>query len=165
MDCFPQRPTLLRVMLLNTLCVSVLSRQYFLFLITHPGQWNFKFVLNYDLKLPSGSRSLNLPHGYFLLWKQQWGCFRELREACGFALGKITCLSYLGLETTKNTKDLSCLSVWETNPLFLPGGDLFMLLSCDVEHLALGCGFTSREFLFINYFKVKAKRGFASSHT
>lgn len=57
------------------------------------------------------------------------------------------------------------VSVWETSPLFLPGVDLFMLLSCDGERPALGCGLTSREFLFINYFKVKAKRGFASSHT
>lgn len=32
MDYFPWRPTLLSEMLLNTLCVSVLFKQYFLFL-------------------------------------------------------------------------------------------------------------------------------------
>lgn len=57
------------------------------------------------------------------------------------------------------------VSVWETSPLFLPGADLLLLLSCAGERPALGCGLTSGEFLFINYFKVKAKSSFASSHT
>lgn len=154
---------------------------------THPAEWDavkhsvcfcaFQAVFPFPYNLPRTMKLLNLclimtwslcqragAWTCHVLWKQQWGCFREVREVCGFASGNITCLSYLGLETTKNTKDLSCLmeSVFGKPAL---SSCLELTSSCFSHVMPLGCGLTSREFLFINYFKVKAKRGFASSHT
>lgn len=69
-----------------------------------------------------------------------------MREVCVFTPGKTRCPSYLGLETTRNTKRLSCL------PAAL----------CCLELTSARCSrwkvplraFTSRQFLFINCFKI-----------
>lgn len=71
------------------------------------------------------------------------------------------CLNYLGLKTTKNTKGLSCLMKSAFGKPALSCLELTSAcFSYNAERLALHCGFTSRQFLFINCFKVKAKRVF-----
>lgn len=108
-----------------------------------------------------------LPCGHLLLRKWWWWCFREVREVCIFALGKIMCLSYLGLKTTKNAKVLSCFtkSAFEKPALSSTWG--WPLHASPVWRKAPGSWlwFYLRQFLFINCFKVKAKRAFSSSHT
>lgn len=83
--------------------------------------------------------------------------FREVREALWFCLGENNVPELSGTTEHQGFELSDGVSVWETS--------LELTSSCDREHPALGCGLTSGEFLFINYFKVKAKRSFVSSHT
>lgn len=57
-----------------------------------------------------------MPRGYFLLWKQQREVCREVREACGFALGKNNVPELSGNHKEYQGFELSHgVSIWETS--------------------------------------------------
>lgn len=90
-----------------------------------------KIVLNYNLKHLSEIRSLNSSVCLFAAKEAVLVVFREVREVCILALGKIKCRSYLGLEATVNPECWSCLTVSIGNscPFLLPAAHLCVLLS------------------------------------
>lgn len=82
-----------------------------------------KIVLNYSLKHLSEIRSLNSSVCLFAAKEAELVVFREVREVCMLALGKITCHSYLGLKATVSPECWSCLTVSTGNsgPFLLAG--------------------------------------------
>lgn len=116
MDYFPWRPTLLSEMLLNTLCFCAFQAVFPFSSCPIQDNETLKFVLNYDLKLLSESRSLNLPRGYFLLWKQQREVFRGGERGLWFCLGENNMSELSGNHKEYQGFELSYgVSIWKTS--------------------------------------------------